>query len=549
MHSRDKTGAEVCTGGDMYRVWVIESRRASSRFSTYADPVDEAAWPSLYWADVSGGTVLPGKNTYTVTSALIETQQRELERAEGRGPLQWSTRSSSDVKAWFRYRQCLTQQLPLPQTPTSFKAAGGGASHDVGIIDSSSDEGTGDNTTAPPAAKTSAAQLEVAKRLMASRGLHYAVHVEVDYQPPPSSNDEPRCRAVARNASTMMVALPEPSHDCGAWCTGDARTRITRPYRGPKDMDRAKQGFRHIVKPAGCRYHWFEEQEVAACLAGRSVLNIGGSVANSLQRGFERVRNTLTTKHNWWWEFGRTGITNNKDMAMGKTHFNKSVVTTQFIHHPFRYGLTNVVAPDPKKVVALKSAAEWEKFMCGFDIVVFESAVHDLASPDRRAHRLMQAACSKPDAPCTDADLMPALHNESWRLDLMASYRKHLTELMGMWTRCRDARQTGAEGSGKRHVVSRAPFRPIFKLSTAPNPATEMKACGAEWGYNNIGYYLLVGNAVAREIVEAHGFEVFDPYPATQHAAYSWFDMGGKDSLHADAVSDLTTHMLLNQLC
>ena len=78
--------------------------------------------------------------------------------------------------------------------------------------------------------------------------------------------------------------------------------------------------------------------------------------------------------------------------------------------------------------------------MCGFDIVVFESAVHDLASPDRRAHRLMQAACSKPDAPCTDADLMPALHNESWRLDLFAAYRAHLEELMGMWKQCAEQR-------------------------------------------------------------------------------------------------------------
>ena len=40
-----------------------------------------------------------------------------------------------------------------------------------------------------------------------------------------------------------------------------------------------------------------------------------------------------------------------------------------------------------------------------------------------------------------------------------------------------------------------------------------------------------------------------DPYPATQHAPGSWFDDHGHDALHADAVSDLVTQMLINQLC
>ena len=76
-----------------------------------------------------------------------------------------------------------------------------------------------------------------------------------------------------------------------------------------------------------------------------------------------------------------------------------------------------------------------------------------------------------------------------------------------------------------------------------------MRSCAAEWGYNTVGFYLQVGNQVARQVVEAHGYEVFDPYPATEHAATAWFDQGGRDSLHSDAVSDLVTQMFINQLC
>ena len=181
----------------------------------------------------------------------------------------------------------------------------------------------------------------------------------------------------------------------------------------------------------------------------------------SIQRGFERIADNDENKKMWWWLFGRTGVKNNGDQAAGKSQFNRSVITTQFHHHPFRYGLTNVLFPDPKKVDAYKSAAAWEKFMCGFSIVLFESGVHDLASPDRHVHRAMQAACTKP-IPCTDDDLRPLLHNESWRLDMLTSYRRHLEELMGMWDRCKASR-----------TARKLSCRAIFKLATygaAPQP-------------------------------------------------------------------------------
>ena len=112
-------------------------------------------------------------------------------------------------------------------------------------------------------------------------------------------------------------------------------------------------------------------------------------------------------------------------------------------------------------------------------LVIFESGVHDFASPDRRVHRQMLDLCAPPQPPCTDEQLMPILRNQSWRLDLSMSYRKHLEQLMAMWGRCARVRS---------RVNGRQPFRPIFKLSYVPNSATELRSCNAEWGYNTMGH-------------------------------------------------------------
>ena len=109
----------------------------------------------------------------------------------------------------------------------------------------------------------------------------------------------------------------------------------------------------------------------------------------------------------------------------------------------------------------------------------------------------MLVACSKRGAPCTDAELLPYLHNETWRLDLLGSYRTHIEQLMRMWSRCREQR--------KRLGHRAKPFRPIFKLSYCPNSATEMRSCTAEWGYNTQGYYLHVANQVRVSIAVCPG--------------------------------------------
>ena len=110
----------------------------------------------------------------------------------------------------------------------------------------------------------------------------------------------------------------------------------------------------------------------------------------------------------------------------------------------------------------------------------------------------MLALCSGPQ-PCTEAQLMRSLRNETWRLNQLESYRIHLLELVSMWRRCgrrhrgrqdprglRPAgglrpRGRGGQGAMGGDVDEQPSFRAIFKLASAPNPVT---SCSAEWGYN-----------------------------------------------------------------
>ena len=491
LKARASDGRPACTGGDVFQVWVVvnEAGRQLSRHSTWSIPLPVRAAgalkvpdASLYWVNTSGGTVLPGRHTYHISVVLKDSQNRELQQLDGRGPLQWVR---SPVREWLRYRRCVSGAVRLPGSKT----------RDLGV------------------------------------------DIVID-RPELPLDEEPQCGAVRADASTALVALVNTTHGyvCPpGMCTGNAYARVIDTY---KASARESKGFRHVLKPEGCQLHFYEESEAADCLQGRSILNIGGSMANSVQRGFERLSNRAKTS--WWWDFGRTQISNNFQLSSGHTcsvddQQRASVVTTVFIHHPFRHGLLNVLHPDPVKANGLKQASQFESLMCEHDIVIFESGVHDMALPDRRAHRALLNLCHG-SVPCTDAELLPILMNQSWRLDQLASYRTHLAELMGKWRRCADQRaQNGA-----------TPFRPIFKLVAAPN---SISSCSSEWGYNVEAHYMAVANDAAREVVEAAGFEVFDAFPATAHIHPTWYDNNGKDNQHSDFVSDLTVHMLLNQVC
>lgn len=479
----------VCTGGDVFRVWVVEATThglAGSRHSTFANELTTAeARPYIYWVNTSGGIVMPGRRSYQISASLLDSQHRALQKAEGFPPLRWV---SSPMREWFRYRRCVSSAVPL-----------------------------GPN------------------------GKH-AVLIEANGPGIPIS--EPSCKGVPPGRATALVGLVgNVSHGvaCHAsLCSGDAHARLLDTHA--KDMaDIIRERFQHVLKPQGCQFHLLDEKAVARCLHGRAVLNIGGSKANELQKGFERL--SSRHKQSWWWDFMRTQVSNNMQLATGHSCFGDpaskrtAVVTTVFIHHPFRHGLSNVLRPDPNKRDGLASAEQYFELMCAHELVVFESGVHDFALPDRRVYRALISQCAR-SKPCTDEQLLPLLLNQSWRLDPLASYRTHLTELTAMWRRCSDRRaQAGLEK-----------FRPIFKLVFAPNPEMA-SSCSTEWGYNTEAHYMAIVNRVAREVVESAGFEVFDPFPASMHAQPRWFDLNGHDNQHSDMLSDLVTQMLLSQIC
>ena len=276
-------------------------------------------------------------------------------------------------------------------------------------------------------------------------------------------------------------------------------------------------------------------------------------MANAVQKGFERISGGCV---NWWWNYGRTSNAGFNDRSPGVSTFGGAKVFTQFIHHPFRYGLLNVIHPTWVLKTAgvhigpgRHRASDYEKLMCDFDVVVFESGVHDIALPD--GHKVLiglKEACSR-RTPCSDADILPVLlRNESYRLDMLSAYRSHLHELMAMWTRCHTDRERRRRGAP---VLP--PFRPIFKLAYAPGDTPgnrrAVSPCSSPWGYNAHASYMQVANEVARQVVEANGFEVFDPFPAGMHSVRSWYDGSGSDVQHSDVLSDLVTQMLLNQIC
>ena len=165
--------------------------------------------------------------------------------------------------------------------------------------------------------------------------------------------------------------------------------------------------------------------------------------------------------------------------------------------------------------------------MCQHGIVIFESGIEDISSPPS------------------------AQKNEAWRNMPMAAYRNRLHALMEIWKGCKQANPR---------------WRGLYKLALAPrahglHAMPEASEC-VQGGSQRAAHlhHVHVLNAVARRAVESAGFEVFDPFAATLHARGEWFDVlragrgpsnqGVKYQLHsAEALSDMVTQMLLNQLC
>ena len=53
-----------------------------------------------------------------------------------------------------------------------------------------------------------------------------------------------------------------PSAPCGWLCSGNTSERLVDTYSAyatVRERSRAARGYSHVLKPLGCRFHWFDE--------------------------------------------------------------------------------------------------------------------------------------------------------------------------------------------------------------------------------------------------------------------------------------------------
>ena len=526
--SRSASGSPVCTGGDSYHAF---AQATDSHFGSLSVPMAQERQPHLYWVSLAATAAIPGSSRrYSLTISMVETQHRGLQRNEGRGPLRWSAPAvdESPLEDFLRYRRCAWQPVPVPAAVQVVEVAG----------------------------------------------------VE-------SAAAEPQCRAVAGLAPMAYVAATGANGCAGGLCLGDAHERLINTSNDKRLALRTRKGFAHVLKPVGCRYRWYDEADLTRCLAGRAVLNMGSALATDISKGLARINRTLrewTHRRpsndqrrplaqrlpqvaDFHYQFERTGGFWHQDVMVGRSEFGKARVTTMLLDHPANFGLLNVLEPrtvqQAEARVGFRSAAEYEKMMCSHDVLLFESGVHDFGLPFtewvKPSRSKLAAECEgRPAAECRAA-LAAALNNQSWRERPLQAYRERLGRLLAMWGRCR---------------AQRPGFRAYFKLAPAPRARGPLAAgagkgsrrgralgerqalsndCeAAQWGYWTQAHHVAVFNEVARAAVTAAGFAVFDPFGVTLHALPRWFDdarLIRHSIVEAEALSDLTTQLWLNQLC
>lgn len=113
--SLSDSGKPVCTGGDVYHVSVLGQTskvtgHTKSRFAAVAEPLLQL--PFVYWADTRGAAAAASDmyqqpQLYELQLRLLSTQNRAVQRADGRGPLRWNLTGGSFVGDWVRDFICL----------------------------------------------------------------------------------------------------------------------------------------------------------------------------------------------------------------------------------------------------------------------------------------------------------------------------------------------------------------------------------------------------------------------------------------------------------
>ena len=280
---------------------------------------------------------------------------------------------------------------------------------------------------------------------------------------------EPYCGTLPADGQSMGYLTLEQPETCnnGHACDGDAYHHLLNTSNDNRYRVRERRGFRHVLKPIGCRMRLYDETAIAKCLRGRQLLNIGSDISVDLQRGFagstapcargraasrdrsrsSAFRDRLPTMADFNYQFERTGGFNGRgpDIMAGKSMFGSGSVGTQYLQHPPHYGLANMLEPDEVRKkggrVGFRRTEEYRNFMCRHDIVVFESGLADFGMAFNEhntwaTNKVRPRCAGQKEAEC-EAALAPALQGEEWRRNPMTSYKRRLGQLIEMWRHCK----------------------------------------------------------------------------------------------------------------
>ena len=533
--SRDATGKLVCTGGDSYHLWVNE-KQGDMQFAALSQTILPDEYPAVYWLNTSAAR-MAGTHEYELVLSLVETPLRALQLAERHtAGVGLSRRGESSLLDWLRVQRCAWQRVPLP-------------------------------------------------------GHQQVITITHDDRLPDIRSP---CASIPRASSFAYRRLKRCLPGTTRCWDNQTRRRILDTSNEARGQKRRAQGFEHVLQSSSCRLRWFGEAALTRCLGGRSLLNVG-SDAVDLQRGFARLNKSLVS-----WTRTRPGTTHPNvadfhrafEKPWHQCFLQRGACDVRFgastVRTLLKRGLVDLLpegtASLPRSAISKfpptaaprlahrasnrrtsKSRQEVLSLMCAHDIVVFESGIEDFAlpltpvSPLRDKSLLMPACSGRPAAECAPM-LAAALGNETWRQMPLGAYRNRLHAMLEVWKGCKRS---------KPH------WRGIFKLALAPRAralrATPQAAdCErAQSGYSAYPHHVRLVNEVARHAVVEAGFEVFDPFAASLHASASWFDAlpkarrsrrngpraddaetGLEYEVHsAEALSDMVTQLLLNQLC
>jgi hypothetical protein len=249
--SRAAGGEDVCTGGDEYHLWAIESTRDAVQFASLSLPV--AGVPNGYWLDLSEVLLLSRANRYTfrLELTLLETQRRDLQHATG--PIVWP--ETDDTARWLRESQCVHLRVPLQPSTVELS---GPLSHALGRAPMASAEATSWSRTA-------AAELRIRPRAQLCHSV--PPEAEMAYE-----------RLGMRGECGEWCAEPDPEPDQGPRASRGGLPQGTP--QGPSTVrslintsnagrlaGRVGKGFWHVLGSRRCQWKWYDEHSLSSCRA------------------------------------------------------------------------------------------------------------------------------------------------------------------------------------------------------------------------------------------------------------------------------------------